>query len=273
MSLIQQLNLEVFQEQERVTVVKIIKSVIEWNNIYYTEIKGKKTLGFVPTMGALHKGHMSLIKRSVLENDITICSIFVNHTQFNDANDLQNYPVSLEADIDLLDNEGCNYVFIPNREMIYPDNYKYKISENDLSTKFCGAHREGHFDGVLTVVIKLLNIIKCENAYFGEKDWQQYYLIKGMVEALFIPCNIISCTLIREDDGLAYSSRNKLLTPMDRLKAPNLYRIINTEKPLETMKEELIDLGFVVDYLEIMDGRLLVAASLGKVRLIDNVKR
>ena len=253
--------------------VKIVNTTKEWNTIYNNKIKGKKTLGFVPTMGALHSGHMSLIKKSVSENDVTVCSIFVNHTQFNDENDLNNYPVTIDSDSMMLEKEGCDYIFLPNREMMYPDNYNYTISEKNLSKKFCGAHRKGHFDGVLTIVLKLLNIIRCENAYFGEKDWQQYILIKEMVNALFLHCNIIPCELIRESDGLAYSSRNRLLTQNQRIKASSLYRVIKSNKTLDDMKEELSNLGFVVEYLEEMEERLLVAATLGNVRLIDNVKR
>lgn len=253
--------------------VKIVNTIKEWNIIYNRDIKGKKRLGFVPTMGALHHGHISLIKRSVSENDITVCSIFVNHTQFNSKNDLNNYPVTIDSDREMLDIEGCDYIFLPDRKMMYPDDYNYSISEKILSKKFCGAHREGHFNGVLTIVLKLLNIIRSDNAYFGEKDWQQYLLIKDMVEALFLDCNIIPCKLIREGDGLAYSSRNRLLTVQQRLKAPNLYRIITSGKTLENMITELKTLGFEVEYLDFLGDRLLVAATLGKVRLIDNVKR
>lgn len=253
--------------------VKIVNSRKEWNTIYNNKIKGKKTLGFVPTMGALHLGHMSLIRKSVSENDVTVCSIFVNHTQFNDQNDLKNYPITIDSDSEMLEKEGCDYIFLPDREMMYPDNYNYSISEKNLSTLFCGAHRTGHFDGVLTVVLKLLNIIRCENAYFGEKDWQQYILVKDMVDALFLHCNIIPCKIIRESDGLAYSSRNRLLTPEERIKAPNLYNIITSDKSLDSMKTELTNLGFKVEYVEEMKDRVLVAATLGKVRLIDNVKR
>ncbi len=265
--------METSRIKERVTVAKVIESISEWNEIYNREIKGKKSLGFVPTMGALHKGHISLIKRSVKENDITVCSIFVNPTQFNDKNDLKNYPITLDADSILLENEGCDYIFLPTKEMIYPDNYRYIVTETTFSKTLCGAHREGHFDGVLTVVLKLLNIVRCNNAYFGEKDWQQYNLIKDMAKALFLDCNIIPCLLIREPDGLAYSSRNTLLTPENRLKAPQLYRVISSNKPLDVMKEDLRNLGFRVDYLEEVEGRILVAAYLGNVRLIDNVQR
>lgn len=254
-------------------MVKIIDSIDEWRRIYNIEIREGKSLGFVPTMGALHIGHMSLIRRSVKENDVTICSIFINPTQFNDTSDLNNYPTTLESDCKLLDKEGCNYIFLPNKKMIYPDNYNYILSEKFYSKKYCGAHREGHFNGVLTVVLKLINITSCNNAYFGEKDWQQYLLIKGMAEALFLTCNIIPCELIREKDGLAFSSRNKNLSVKQREIAPNLHRIISGDNTTDKMKVELKSLGFKVDYIEIEDERILAAASLGEVRLIDNVKR
>lgn len=259
-------------------MVKVIESIQQWRTIYDQEIKGKKSLGFVPTMGALHRGHMSLIKKSVKNNDVTICSIFVNPTQFNNTSDLTNYPITFHDDKKLLDNEGCDYIFLPNKEMIYPDDYNYMVSEKKYSKNYCGAHRPGHFDGVLTVVLKLINITSCDNAYFGEKDWQQYKLIKGMADALFLQTNIIRCPLIREDDGLAFSSRNKNLTAEQRLLAPEFNRVISSDKPTIEMKKELTSLGFIVDYIETEDekqtsGRLLAAASLGEVRLIDNVKR
>lgn len=254
-------------------MIKIIENIKDWKEIYTKEIKGNKTLGFVPTMGALHKGHMSLIKRSVKENDVTICSIFVNPTQFNDSNDLKNYPITLDNDKKLLEKEGCDYIFLPNKEMVYPDNYKYKVSESDLSNSLCGAHRPGHFDGVLTVVLKLLNIIEANNAYFGEKDWQQYRLIKGMADAFFLNTKIIPCKLIREDDGLAYSSRNSLLTNNHRIIAPKLYKTISSGKSIKSMIKELESYGFIVDYIEEHEGRILAAANLGEVRLIDNVQR
>ena len=253
--------------------VKILENIEEWNEIYNTQIKGKKSLGFVPTMGALHIGHKSLITRSVAENDLTICSIFVNPTQFNDENDLKNYPITIDEDIKLLESEGCDYLFLPNKKMIYPDDYTFKLSESNYSKLYCGAHREGHFDGVLTVVLKLLNITRCDNAYFGEKDWQQYKLIKGMAEALFLPTKIIPCSLIREDDGLAFSSRNKNLTKEQRAIAPNFYRLLSSNKPISQIEKELTTLGFRVDYIEADENRLLAAAYLGEVRLIDNVQR
>lgn len=261
--------------------VKIIENIDEWTEIFNSEIKGQKSLGFVPTMGALHIGHSSLITRSVKENDVTICSIFVNPTQFNDVNDLNSYPITIREDVELLEKEGCDYLFLPNKSMIYPDDYNYKLSEQYYSKLYCGAHREGHFDGVLTVVLKLLNITQCDNAYFGEKDWQQYKLIAGMARALFLHTNIVPCKLIREVDGLAFSSRNKNLKPEHRKIAPEFHKILSSKKSIEEMKKQLTSLGFRVDYIEIEDpgleaqedSRILAAAYLGEVRLIDNVKR
>lgn len=254
-------------------MVKVVESISEWREIFESEIKGKKRLGFVPTMGALHKAHISLVERSIRENDLTVTSIFLNPTQFNDPNDLKNYPKTFDRDRELLEEAGCDYIFLPNREMMYPDDYRYILSETDLSNKFCGAHRPGHFDGVLTVVMKLLNIISADSAYFGEKDWQQYKLIKGMADAFFMQTSIIPCPLIRESDGLAYSSRNALLTKEHRELAPNFYRVLSSGKSIIEMKDELESLGFTIDYIEADENRLLAAVILGEVRLIDNVER
>lgn len=254
-------------------MVKVVESIDDWIDIFNNEIRGKKSLGFVPTMGALHKAHISLVKRSIEENDVTVTSIFLNPTQFNDPNDLKNYPKTFDSDRALLEEVGCDYIFLPNREMMYPDDYTYVISEKLLSNRFCGAHRPGHFDGVLTVVMKLLNVISSDRAYFGEKDWQQYKLIKGMADAFFMKTQIIPCPLIREDDGLAYSSRNALLTPEHRVLAPSFYRVLSSGNSINVMKEELEQLGFTIDYIEEDDDRLLAAVILGEVRLIDNVQR
>lgn len=253
-------------------MARVVKTVSEWRDIQQNEIKNR-TIGFVPTMGALHRGHMTLINRSIKENDVTVCSIFLNPTQFNDPKDLTNYPKTFSEDKKLLEKEGCDYIFLPTKEMIYPDNYRYIVSENQFSRTLCGASREGHFDGVLTVVLKLLNIISSNRAYFGEKDWQQYQLIRDMAEALFLKTEIIPCELVREDDGLAYSSRNKLLTKENRRVAPKLFKTISSSLSVENMKKELTILGFDVDYIKEIENRILVAAYLGEVRLLDNVKR
>lgn len=224
-------------------------------------------LGFVPTMGALHAGHASLMARSVAENPRTLASIFVNPTQFNDAGDLQKYPRTLEADIAVLQAQGVDFLLLPQKEMLYPDNYRYRLTEHDFSTKLCGAHRPGHFDGVLTVVCKLLQLAKPRRAYFGEKDYQQFRLIRDMAEAFFLDAEIVPCPTLREDDGLAMSSRNMRLSPEQRAKAPLLYQAL-----LSGDVEPLQQAGFTLDYFHEEQGRRYIAATIGEVRLIDNVK-
>ncbi len=260
-----------------------IKS-IEALQRYRKKVSGR--IGLVPTMGALHAGHLSLVtaaqnantKRTngkkvnaKNDNDLVVVSIFVNPTQFNKSSDLEKYPNTLEADLQQLEAAGVDAVFLPNFEMIYPDNYQFQLTENSLSKLYCGAHRPGHFDGVLSVVMKLFNLIKPDYAYFGEKDYQQLSLIKGMVQAFFLNVKIVSCPIIREADGLAMSSRNLRLTPIERKIAPQFYATLISDTSLADKKQQLASIGFDVDYLEVMDDRLLAAASLGEIRLIDNV--
>ncbi len=253
-------------------MTRFVDSVAEWKAIRRSkELKDKK-IGFIPTMGALHKGHASLIERSVAENDFTVVSIFVNPTQFNNAEDLQNYPHTLESDTELSKKLNVDFVFYPWYNDVYPDNFSYKVSENKFSKTLCGAHRPGHFDGVLTIVMKLLNIIKPNKAYFGEKDFQQYKLIEGMCKAFFMDVEIIACPTIREEDGLAMSSRNLLLSDEERQFASNFPKLLSSEKSTEQVKKELQKLGFDVDYIEETDGRRFGAVHVGKVRLIDNVE-
>ncbi len=229
------------------------------------------SVGLVPTMGALHAGHLSLVDAAKGVNDEVVVSIFVNPTQFDKNSDLAHYPNTLETDLEQLATVGVDAVFLPDFAMMYPDNYQYQMTENSLSQLFCGAHRPGHFDGVLSVVMKLFNLIKPDQAYFGEKDYQQLSLIKGMVEAFFLDTQIVSSPIIREADGLAMSSRNLRLTAIERKIAPQLYAILMADSSLSDKKQQLISIGFDVDYLDVMDGRLLAAASLGEIRLIDNV--
>ncbi|MCX7552689.1 pantoate--beta-alanine ligase [Marinicella sp. S1101] len=236
---------------------------------YRAELRG--TVGFVPTMGALHAGHLSLIEVALNENDHVLVSIFVNPTQFDQSSDLENYPNQLAEDLRQLEKIGVTAVFTPDYAALYPDNYNYQIIEKELSQRFCGAHRAGHFDGVLSVVIKLLNLTVSDKAYFGEKDYQQLQLIKGMVAAFFIPCEIVACPIIREPDGLAMSSRNVRLSAVERKIAPELYATLINQDSLADKTSHLNDIGFEVDYLEQLDDRLLIAARLGQVRLIDNV--
>lgn len=236
---------------------------------YCAELKG--SVGFVPTMGALHAGHLSLIEQALNENDYVVVSIFVNPTQFDQKSDLENYPNTLEEDLSQLEDAGVTAVFLPEYENLYPDEFTYQVNENSLSSKFCGAQRPGHFDGVLSVVLKLFNIVDADKAYFGEKDYQQLQLIKGMVAAFFLPIEIIACPIIRENDGLAMSSRNRRLSVIERKIAPEFYTTLVKGSNLEEKKQHLADIGFDVEYLEILDDRLLAAVKLGEIRLIDNV--
>lgn len=231
----------------------------------------RPTLGFIPTMGALHAGHVSLVERSRRENDFTLVSIFVNPTQFNDPKDLEKYPRTLEADLGLLEKAGADFLLYPEYKDLYADQYRYRVQENELSKILCGAHRPGHFDGVLSVVMKLLNIAGADRAYFGEKDYQQLQLIRGMAEAFFMRTEIVGCPTVRESDGLAMSSRNTLLSAEERGKAAEFPAILRAAEAPEAIRARLTQAGFVVDYVEDHFGRRFGAIRLGSVRLIDNV--
>lgn len=228
-------------------------------------------LGFVPTMGALHRGHASLIERARRECDQVVVSIFVNPTQFNDPEDFASYPTPAESDWNICRDHGVDGVFMPQRNDLYSDDYRYRVTENQESHILEGEHRPGHFDGVLTVVLKLFNIIRPHRAYFGEKDWQQFKLISGMVEAFCLPIQIVGCETIREPDGLALSSRNVRLSPDAREHAAQFPRILQTSPDPETASKQLRDAGFSVEYVQDHDGRRLAAVNLNAVRLIDNL--
>lgn len=230
------------------------------------------SLGFVPTMGALHPGHGELIKKSSQENQRTLVSIFVNPTQFNDPQDLAKYPRTLEADCRLAEQFGAHAVWIPHESELYPDQYRYRISENHLSRILCGEHRPGHFDGVLTIVLKLLSLTSPDRAYFGEKDYQQFLLVQDLAKAFFLKSQIIPVATVRETDGLAMSSRNTRLNAEQRKIAPLLYKIITTAQSCEEAQKQLQQNGFRVDYVTEYNKRRFAAAFLGDVRLIDNVK-
>lgn len=243
-----------------------IEALREWR----LETEGN-SVGFVPTMGALHAGHATLIGQSVEENDHTLVSIFVNPTQFNDAKDCATYPTPLHADLELCHKLGVSAVFIPQYGMLYPDDFTYRISEIEKSTVLEGAMRPGHFDGVLTVVLKLLILAGADSAYFGEKDWQQLQLVRGLARAFFIETEIVGVPTVREDDGLALSSRNQRLSPQARTLAPEFYRVLTTAMDCAMARAELESLGFAVEYVDERDGRRLGAVQLDGVRLIDNV--
>ena len=172
----------------------------------------RQSVGFVPTMGALHAGHRSLLERARAENDAVVLSIFVNPAQFNDPGDLERYPRTLEEDLALA-GTLVDHVLVPDPRDMYPDGYQYRVSEHGLSATLEGAHRPGHFDGVLTVVLKLLNLVRPDRAYFGEKDRQQLELVQGMVRAFHLGVAIVPCPTVRDPDGLAQSSRNRRLSP------------------------------------------------------------
>ncbi|MDD2773596.1 MAG: pantoate--beta-alanine ligase [Elusimicrobiales bacterium] len=252
--------------------MRIIRTIARWRGLQKAHARKGLTLGFVPTMGALHAGHVSLVKKSAAENDRTLASIFVNPTQFDDPRDLENYPRALERDAKLLAASGADYLLAPEYGELYPDGYRYRVQETVDSKLLCGAHRPDHFDGVLTVVLKLLHIAGARRAYFGEKDYQQYLLIKGLAEAFFLDTEIIPCPTVREADGLAMSSRNMLLTPEQRAAAPQFHTALSAGKNTAAIRRLLARKGFSVDYVAEKYGRRFGAVRAGKVRLIDNVK-
>lgn len=253
--------------------MKIISSIAELQTIR-REIKvsnPQATIGFVPTMGALHAGHASLLEKARSENDIVILSIFVNPTQFNDPKDFEKYPINLENDLDVAKTKLVDYVFLPNSKEIYHDNYRFKLTENELSKKLEGEFRPGHFDGVLTVVLKLFNLVQAHRAYFGEKDFQQLQLITDMAKSLFLDVQVIACPTLRENDGLAMSSRNIRLNAEARKKSVLISKLLNSEKSCDEITQELKLNGFEVEYVKEDMGRRFCAAHIGGVRLIDNV--
>jgi len=250
--------------------MKIIFDALEFKN--KLSQLNDLTIGFVPTMGALHQGHLSLVEKTKEENDIVVVSVFLNATQFDNKDDLNNYPSTMENDIPILDKMNVDFLFIPDYENIYPDNFAYQIDEKVFSEKLCGKSRDSHFTGVLTVVMKLLNIVNPAKAYFGEKDRQQLLLIQGMVNAFFMDVKIIASPTIRESNGLAMSSRNRRLSDEDKKNAGLFPSLLESEKSDSEIAEELNMNGFKTDYIETIDGIRYGAVFLDNVRLIDNVE-
>lgn len=264
-----------------------------------SELKAQgKKVGLVPTMGALHAGHASLVKRSVNENDVTVVSVFVNPTQFNDKNDLVKYPRTLDADCKLLESCGATFVFAPSVEEIYPEPDTRQFSYAPLDTVMEGAFRPGHFNGVCQIVSKLFDIVKPHCAYFGEKDFQQLAIIREMVRQMKFDLKIVGCPIVREEDGLALSSRNARLSAEERENALNISQTLfksrtfaTTHSVSETQKmvKDAIAAapGLRLEYFEIVDGNTLqkvgdwndtsyvvgcITVFCGEVRLIDNIK-
>jgi pantoate--beta-alanine ligase len=242
-----------------------------WRTLRASDAWRGASVGFVPTMGALHAGHEALLERARAENDRVVLSVFVNPTQFNDPNDLAKYPRTLEADVELA-RPLADAVLAPTAAEMYPDNYRYRVTEHELSRRWEGAHRPGHFDGVLTVVLKLLNVVQPRRAYFGQKDWQQLQLVRGMVEAFLLPVEIVACATVRDPDGLALSSRNRRLSPAARAQAAAFPRALQQAPDAASAAEKLRSGGFEVDYVADADGVRLGAVRIDGVRLIDNVR-
>lgn len=263
---------------------------------YLLQLKGTgKTVGFVATMGALHQGHLSLIELAKQQNDIVVCSIFVNPTQFNDPKDLEKYPRTIEADSRMLELANCDILFNPGVDEMYDSNEQWHLNIGETEHLLEGEFRPGHYQGVTQVVYKLFNIINADKAYFGQKDYQQFLIINKMVTMLDLAVKLVMCPIMREPDGLAMSSRNVHLTADDRQHALILSKTLNHIKDkfdrlhITDLKKEGAQLinaepGVVLDYFEIADGDTLreanpesktivalVAAKVGKTRLIDNV--
>jgi len=250
--------------------MKVFTSITDWQS--YRAGLQQQPLGFVPTMGALHQGHLSLVEASRKQDALTIVSIFINPKQFDESADFEAYPNNYQADLEKLENAGVDAVLMPDAAQIYPDNYRFKVTESDFSRRLCGAQRPGHFDGVLTVVMRLLNLVRPDSAYFGEKDYQQLQLIRDMTSAFFMPVNIVACATVRETDGLAMSSRNQHLDETSRAQAASLYMALKHSRTASEARQVLIGKGFDVDYVEDITNRRLAAARLGNTRLIDNVE-
>ena len=235
-----------------------------------------KTIGFVPTMGALHQGHISLVERARAECDTVVVSVFVNPTQFNDKTDLKNYPRTPEADAAMLEAAGVDYVLFPSVEEIYPEPDTRIFDFGQVDKVMEGATRPGHFNGVAQVVSRLFAIVEPDKAYFGEKDFQQIAVIRAMMAQLGLTLEIVDCPIIRDTDGLALSSRNTLLTPEHRAAAPHIYQVLSaaTTKLGEMTPQQLT--AWVVEQVENwIDSQRIqgcIAVQAGQIRLIDNIK-
>lgn len=280
--------------------MKVFHKIAELQNELFAARKEGKKIGLVPTMGALHAGHASLVKRSVSENGVTVVSVFVNPTQFNDKNDLKNYPRDLDADCKFLESVGADYVLAPSVEEMYPTPDERHFSFPPVDTVMEGERRPGHFNGVCQVVSRLFYIVRPTCAYFGEKDFQQIAIIRELVKYLGVNVQIVDCPIVREDDGLALSSRNQLLSPEERKIALNISQTLKksltfaSTNSVEATQKFVVDTinavdGLEVQYYQIVDGNSLqpienwddssyivgcITVFCGKtpIRLIDNIK-
>lgn len=275
-----------------------IKDPQKMQNIILNLKKQGKTIGFVPTMGALHEAHLTLIRKSKRQNDATVVSIFVNPKQFGPKEDYLRYPRPFEIDKKKLIGEKVDYLFAPDVKDMYPEDYLTYVNVERMSDILCGKFRPGHFKGVTTVVAKLFNIIPADRAYFGEKDYQQLKIIQKMVRDLNFPIKIIPCKTVREKDGLAMSSRNVYLNEVERKNATKIYEALkfgkklikSGEKSVKKVKREIMKVikkikNAKIEYVEVVEPetlkelkkiklplRILTAVWVGKARLIDNVE-
>ena len=278
--------------------MKLVHTIQELRAELDIQRKAGKKIGLVPTMGALHEGHASLVRRAVAENEVVVVSDFVNPTQFNDQNDLLKYPRTLEADCELLEKEGAAYVFAPSVEEVYPEPDTRQFSYAPLDTVMEGKYRPGHFNGVCQIVSKLFMMVEPDKAYFGEKDFQQLAIIREMVKQMNFQLEIVGCPIVREADGLALSSRNARLSEEERQQALNIsktlfqskeYATTHTVEETQKFVEDSIAAaeGLELEYFELVDGTTLqkistwdetnyavgcITVYCGEVRLIDNIK-
>ena len=278
--------------------MKLIQTIQELRTELDALRKQGKSIGLVPTMGALHEGHASLVKRAVAENDVVVVSDFVNPTQFNDPNDLIKYPRTLDADCALLEKEGAHIVFAPSVEEVYPEPDTRTFSYAPLDTVMEGKYRPGHFNGVCQIVSKLFMMVEPDKAYFGEKDFQQLAIIREMVKQMEFPLQIVGCPIVREKDGLALSSRNARLSEEQRQQALNISKTLfkslewaaghSVEETQQFVEKAIAEAeGLELEYFEIVDGLSLqkisswedapyvvgcITVYCGEVRLIDNIK-
>lgn len=278
--------------------MKVVNTIKELNELLEMYRGEGKAVGLVPTMGALHAGHLSLVKRAMAENDAVVVSIFVNPTQFNDKNDLKNYPRTLDADCVLLESVGATVAFAPSVEEMYPTADTREFSFGMLDKVMEGACRPGHFNGVAQIVSKLFYAVSPDRAYFGEKDFQQLAIIREMVRQLAFDIEIVGCPIVREEDGLAMSSRNTLLSEEERERALTIsgtlfasvdFAKVNSLEATKAFVEDMINdtPGLELEYYQIVDGDTLqeieewsdsdyvvgcIALFCGNVRLIDNIK-
>ncbi len=278
--------------------MELVETVARMINLSRLWREEEKTIGFVPTMGYLHEGHLSLVRQARKENDVVVVSIFVNPTQFGPGEDFERYPRDLERDMSLLEPIGVEAVFVPSVEDMYPPGYRTYVEVEDITTRLCGASRPGHFRGVTTVCCKLFNIVMPHRAYFGKKDFQQYVVLRTMVADLNMDLEIVPMPIVREPDGLAMSSRNAYLSGQERQAALCLYRSLKKaqelfaqgEKNARVIREEVkkvieAEPLATVDYVEVVDpdtflpveeareGTLVaLAVKVGPARLIDNTQ-